>query len=143
MRVKCVLAKKKSSIAIGRLERYVADWELKNERSRAEINSATGKRVAIVGSGPAGLTCAAELVRMGHSIVIFEALHEAGGVLIYGIPEFRLPKNIVKSEVNYVRSLGADLELDSVVGRQVQVKELIDDGFDAVFLGIGAGVRDS
>lgn len=136
---KCVLAKKKSPIAIGRLERYVADWELSNERCRPEIHSSTGKRIAIVGSGPAGLTCAAELVRMGHSVVIFEALHEAGGVLVYGIPEFRLPKSIVKSEVDYVQSLGADLELDSVVGRQTQVKELIDDGFDAVFLGIGAG----
>lgn len=136
---KCVLAKKKSSVAIGRLERYIADWELSNERCTPEIHPLTGKRAAIVGSGPAGLTCAAELVRMGHSIVIFEALHEAGGVLVYGIPEFRLPKSIVKSEVEYVQSLGADLQLDSVVGRQVQVKELIDNGFDAVFLGIGAG----
>lgn len=136
---RCVLAKKKSSIAIGRLERYIADWELSNERCTPEIRPPTGKRAAIVGSGPAGLTCAAELVRMGHNVVIFEALHEAGGVLVYGIPEFRLPKSIVKSEVEYVQSLGADLQLDSVVGRQMQVKELIDSGFDAVFLGIGAG----
>lgn len=136
---KCVLGKKNAPIAIGRLERYVADWELNNERCRPEIHQSTGKKVAIVGSGPAGLTCAAELSRMGHSVVIFEALHEAGGVLVYGIPEFRLPKGIVKSEVDYVKSLGADLELDSVVGRQLQVKELLDNGFDAVFLGIGAG----
>ncbi|MGA9097971.1 MAG: NADPH-dependent glutamate synthase [Methanotrichaceae archaeon] len=136
---KCVLAKKKAPIAIGRLERYVADWELSNERCHPEVHSPTGKRVAVVGSGPAGLTCAAELVRMGHRVVIFEALHDAGGVLVYGIPEFRLPKSIVKSEVTYVQSFGAVLELDSVVGRQVQVKELIEDGFDAAFLGIGAG----
>lgn len=136
---KCVLRKKNAPIAIGRLERYVADWELQHERCLPEIHTSTGKKVAIVGSGPAGLTCAAELARMGHGVVVFEALHESGGVLVYGIPEFRLPKSIVKSEVDYVTSLGADLELDSVVGRQVQVKEMLDDGFDAVFLGIGAG----
>jgi glutamate synthase (NADPH/NADH) small chain len=136
---KCILAKKKAPIAIGRLERYVADWENQNKREGEAISRRTGKRVAIVGSGPAGLTCAAELAKLGHEVTIFEALHEAGGVLVYGIPEFRLPKNIVKAEVDYVQSLGVDLELDSVVGRQVRVSELLDDGFDAVFLGIGAG----
>ncbi len=138
----CVLNKKGKDVqvAIGRLERYVADWELRqSERPKAEAASASGKKVAIVGSGPAGLTCAADLARMGHKVTIFEALHEGGGVLVYGIPEFRLPKDIVKSEIEYVKSLGADLELDSVVGRQVQIADLLKDGYDAVFLGIGAG----
>lgn len=136
---RCVLAKKGAPVAIGRLERYVADWELGHERARPKIGRPTGKRVAVVGSGPAGLTCAAMLARMGHEVTIFEALHDAGGVLVYGIPEFRLPKSIVRAEVDYVTSLGAHLELDSVVGRQIQVKELLDGRFDAVFLGIGAG----
>ncbi|HWQ07966.1 MAG TPA: FAD-dependent oxidoreductase, partial [Holophaga sp.] len=127
-------------MAIGRLERYVADWEKAQEKCpRCEILPPTGKKVAVVGSGPAGLTSAADLARMGHGVTILEALHEAGGVLVYGIPEFRLPKSIVKAEVDYVRSLGADLKLDAVVGRQVGVKELLESGYDAVFLGIGAG----
>jgi len=137
---RCVLAKKGAPIAIGRLERYVADWERTQAcTERCEIAPPTGKRVAIVGCGPAGLTCAADLARRGHKVVIFEALHQGGGVLVYGIPEFRLPKSIVQSEVDYVRSLGADLELDTVIGRQFLVKELLDEGFDAIFLGIGAG----
>lgn len=137
---RCVLGKKGAPVAIGRLERYVADWERAQEKCpRCEILPPTGKKVAIVGSGPAGLTSAADLARMGHSVTILEALHEAGGVLVYGIPEFRLPKDIVKAEVDYVRSLGADLLLDAVVGRQVGVKELLESGYDAVFLGIGAG----
>ncbi len=136
----CVLAKKGAPVAIGRLERYVADWEKAQEKCpRCEILPPTGKKVAVVGSGPAGLTNAADLARMGHGVTILEALHEAGGVLVYGIPEFRLPKDIVKAEVDYVRSLGADLKLDAVVGRQVGVKELLESGYDAVFLGIGAG----
>jgi len=136
----CVLAKKKAPVAIGRLERYVADWELAQKtRPSSEARPSTGKKAAVVGSGPAGLTCAADLAKMGHQVTIFEALHDAGGVLLYGIPEFRLPKEIVRSEVSYVKSLGVELALDAVVGRQVQVKELLDSGFDAVFLGIGAG----
>lgn len=138
----CVLNKKgkEVQVAIGRLERYVADWELRqSERPKPEMASASGKKVAIVGSGPAGLTCAADLARMGHKVIIFEALHEGGGVLVYGIPEFRLPKGIVKSEIEYVKTLGADLELDCVVGRQIQISDLLKDGYDAVFLGIGAG----
>jgi glutamate synthase (NADPH) small chain len=136
----CVLNKKRAPIAIGRLERYVADWELNHDgEPKSEKVPQSGKNVAIIGSGPAGLTAAAELAKMGHHVVIFEALHEAGGVLIYGIPEFRLPKEIVKSEVNYVKSLGVDLDFDAVVGMQVQIKELLSGGFDAVFLGIGAG----
>jgi glutamate synthase (NADPH/NADH) small chain len=137
---KCVLAKKGAPVAIGRLERYVADWELTTKKCPVcELAPPSGKRAAVVGSGPAGLTVAAELSRLGHKVTIFEALHEGGGVLVYGIPEFRLPKNIVKSEIEYVKSLGADLELDSVVGRQVQVEGLLKEGYDAVFLGIGAG----
>jgi glutamate synthase (NADPH/NADH) small chain len=137
---RCVLGKKGAPIAIGRLERYVADWDLSQEKcARCEMAAPTGKMAAVVGSGPAGLTCAADLALMGNEVTIFEALHDAGGVLIYGIPEFRLPKSIVKSEVEYVKSLGVKLDLDAVVGRQVQVKELLDTGFDAVFLGIGAG----
>jgi glutamate synthase (NADPH/NADH) small chain len=136
----CVLAKKNAPVAIGRLERYVADWELCQENCpKCEVAAPTGKRVAVVGSGPAGLTCAADLARLGHQVRIFEALHDAGGVLVYGIPEFRLPKEIVRYEVEYVRSLGVELVLDAVVGRQVQVREMLEDGFDAVFLGIGAG----
>ncbi|SFN07238.1 NADPH-dependent glutamate synthase [Thermodesulforhabdus norvegica] len=136
----CILAKKGAPVAIGRLERYVADWELHNgRRSIPEIAPSSGRRVAVVGSGPAGLTCAADLARMGHSVTIFEALHVAGGVLVYGIPEFRLPKRIVQAEVAYVASLGVEIRLDAIVGRTVQVDELLSDGYDAVFLGIGAG----
>jgi glutamate synthase (NADPH/NADH) small chain len=139
---RCVLNKKGKDvqIAIGRLERYVADWErLQAKRTSSEEAHASGKKVAVVGSGPAGLTCAADLAKMGHKVTILEALHEGGGVLVYGIPEFRLPKSIVKTEIEYISSLGADLEVDSVVGRQVQVEDLLKDGYDAVFLGIGAG----
>lgn len=139
---RCVLNKKRedAAVAIGRLERYVADWELSQaKRPKVEIAPSSGKKVAVVGAGPAGLTCAADLAKLGHKVTIFEALHEGGGVLVYGIPEFRLPKNIVKAEIEYVKSLGADLELDCVVGRQAQVGDLLKEGFNAVFLGIGAG----
>jgi glutamate synthase (NADPH) small chain len=138
----CVLNKKGKDVqvAIGRLERYVADWELgQADRPKAKSAPPSGKKVAVVGAGPAGLTCAADLAKLGHQVTIFEALHEGGGVLVYGIPEFRLPKNIVKAEIEYVKSLGADLELDSVVGRQTQLGDLLKNGYDAVFLGIGAG----
>jgi glutamate synthase (NADPH/NADH) small chain len=138
----CVLNKKgkDAQVAIGRLERYVADWELgQADRPKAKSAQPSGKKVAVVGAGPAGLTCAADLAKLGHQVTIFEALHEGGGVLVYGIPEFRLPKNIVKAEIDYVKSLGSDLELDSVVGRQTQLGDLLKNGYDAVFLGIGAG----
>ncbi|MBI4304137.1 MAG: NADPH-dependent glutamate synthase [Chloroflexi bacterium] len=139
----CTLAKKRVPVAIGRLERYVADWERKNQKSTAsspEPPKPSGKRVAIVGSGPAGLTAAADLAKMGHKVTIFEALHVAGGVLMYGIPEFRLPKEIVQAEVNYVNSLGVELKLDAVVGKIDTVDELLSNGYDAVFLGTGAGL---
>ncbi len=139
----CTLAKKGAPVAIGRLERYVADWERKNKKSNnspIDLPPPTGKRVAIVGSGPAGLTAAADLAKLGHSVTIFEALHVAGGVLMYGIPEFRLPKEIVQAEVEYVTSLGVELKLDSVIGKIDTVDELLNSGYDAVFLGTGAGL---
>ncbi len=136
----CSLAKKGAPIAIGRLERYVADWELaQGKMDKPQITKPTGKRIAIVGSGPAGLTAAADLAKMGHQVTLFEALHVAGGVLMYGIPEFRLPKHIVQTEVDYVRSLGVDIKLDSVVGKIFTVDELFEEGYNAVFLGTGAG----
>jgi glutamate synthase (NADPH/NADH) small chain len=139
----CTLAKKGAPIAIGRLERYVADWELAqkaSERPDPEVAAPAGKKVAVVGSGPAGLTAAAELAKRGYKVTIFEALHVAGGVLMYGIPEFRLPKHIVQTEVDYVRSLGVEVRLDSVMGKISTVDELLADGYDAVFLGTGAGL---
>ena len=137
----CTLAKKGAPVAIGRLERYVADWEREN-MGVSPVNPApsSGRKVAIVGSGPASLTAAADLAKMGHDVTIFEALHVAGGVLMYGIPEFRLPKAIVQGEVNYVASLGVKIELDSVVGRLVTIDELLSNGYSAVFLGTGAGL---
>ena len=136
----CTIAKKGAPIAIGRLERYVADWERANiGSSTPPLPPSTGKRVAVVGSGPAGLVAAADLAKLGHSVTIFEALHVAGGVLMYGIPEFRLPKAIVQAEVNYVASLGVKIELDSVVGKMMTIDELLNNGYQAVFLGTGAG----
>ncbi len=137
----CSLGKKGAPIAIGRLERYVADWELKHQAgSKPEVAPSTGKKVAVVGSGPAGLTVAADLAKLGHSVTMFEALHIAGGVLMYGIPEFRMPKDIVQAEVDYVKSLGVELKLDAVIGKIDTVDELLEQGFDAVFLGTGAGL---
>ncbi|MFC1864465.1 NADPH-dependent glutamate synthase [Chloroflexota bacterium] len=138
----CTLAKREAPIAIGRLERHVADWErTKKQSTNSPVNQPrpTGKRVAVVGSGPAGLTAAADLAKLGHSVTIFEALHVAGGVLVYGIPEFRLPKDIVQAEVDYVTSLGVELKLDSVIGKIDTVDELLTNGYHAVFLGTGAG----
>ncbi|MCD4840573.1 MAG: NADPH-dependent glutamate synthase [Methanosarcinales archaeon] len=135
----CVLAKKGEPVAIGRLERYAADWELENKQGEPEKPEPTGKKVAVVGSGPAGLTAAAELAKMGHSVKLMEALHKAGGVLVYGIPEFRLPKSIVQKEVEYIERLGVDIQLNNVVGMVETVDELLDE-YDAVFLGTGAGL---
>jgi glutamate synthase (NADPH) small chain len=135
----CVLAKKGEPVAIGRLERYAADWELENKLGEPEKPESTGKKVAVVGSGPAGLTVAAELAKMGHSVNLMEALHKAGGVLVYGIPEFRLPKSIVQKEVEYIERLGVDIQLNSVIGMVETVDELLDE-YDAVFLGTGAGL---
>jgi glutamate synthase (NADPH/NADH) small chain len=138
----CTLGKKKAPVAIGRLERYVADWERAHadELPKTETVTSTGKKVAVVGSGPAGLTVAADMAKLGHDVTMFEALHVAGGVLMYGIPQFRLPKEIVQNEVDYVKSLGVKVELDSVIGKIVLVDELFEEGFDAVFLATGAGL---
>ncbi len=137
----CTLGKKGAPIAIGRLERFVADWESdQTDKPKPVIAPSTGKKVAVVGSGPAGLTVAADLAKMGHQITLFEALHVAGGVLVYGIPEFRLPKAIVQGEVDYVKTLGVDVRLDAVIGKIDTVDELLADSYDAMFLGTGAGL---
>src|SRR5659263_197262 len=135
----CILKKKGEPVSIGRLERFVSDIELAKGVDMPEKPKSSGKKVAIVGSGPAGLTAAADLARMGHSVTIFEALHASGGVLTYGIPEFRLPKDIVNAEVEYVKKLGVTILLDSVIGRIETVDDLLLE-FDAVFLGTGAGL---
>jgi glutamate synthase (NADPH/NADH) small chain len=138
--IRCVLTKKYESVGIGRLERFAADWEAAHDEIETPpIAPATGKKVAVVGSGPAGITVAADLALMGHTVKLFEALHEPGGVLVYGIPEFRLPKAIVAREIRYVCSLGVELQTDVVIGRTFTVDELLAE-FDAVFLGTGAGL---
>jgi len=136
----CVLGIRGEPISIGRLERFAADWEQEHGVEDPERPQITGGRVAIVGAGPAGLTVAAELAKLGHEVEIFEALHTAGGVLMYGIPQFRLPKEIVQAEVDYVRSLGVKVNLDAMVGKLLTVSELFAEGFDAVFIGSGAGL---
>jgi glutamate synthase (NADPH) small chain len=136
----CIVGKKDEPVAIGRLERFAADWE--REQGSLFIPSsaaATGKKIAVVGAGPAGLTVAGDLVLQGHAVTIFEALHQAGGVLIYGIPEFRLPKKIVQYEIDYLQKLGVDLKLNHVIGKIFTTDELLQE-FDAVFLGLGAGL---
>ncbi|HEY9160041.1 MAG TPA: NADPH-dependent glutamate synthase [Desulfomonilia bacterium] len=138
---KCVRGKKGDSVAIGRLERFVADFERsQGSISIPEIASSTGKKVAVVGSGPAGLTVAGDLVKLGHDVTIFEALHIPGGVLVYGIPEFRLPKAIVAAEIDYLKKLGVKVLTSHVIGRIFTVDDLFNDGFHAVFLGTGAGL---
>lgn len=138
--VKCVLGKKGEPVAIGRLERYVADWAMSQGLAKPKRATPNGKKIAIVGSGPAGLTCAGDLAKGGYQVTIFEALHAPGGVLIYGIPEFRLPKAIVAEEIRGLEDLGVEVRCDVVVGRTITVDELFDDGFDALFLGTGAGL---
>lgn len=137
----CTLGKKHEPVAIGRIERFCADWELASGVKVPEVAASTGKKVAIVGSGPAGLTCAADLAKLGHQVTIFEALHVAGGVLMYGIPEFRLPKAVVQAEVENLRQLGVEIDVNSVVGKFTTVDELMEEqGFNAVFIGTGAGL---
>jgi glutamate synthase (NADPH/NADH) small chain len=137
----CILGKKWDPVAIGRLERFVADYDRAHGKfEMPKMDPPTGKRVAVVGSGPAGLTVAGDLIKRGHEVTIFEALHEPGGVLVYGIPEFRLPKEIVGAEVEYLKRLGVKIELNVVVGKTVTVDELFEEeGYDAAFLGVGAG----
>ncbi len=136
----CVLGKKGDPLSIGRLERFVADYELQKGVTVQARKSSVGGKVAVVGSGPAGLTAAADLAKLGHEVVIFEALHAPGGVLMYGIPEFRLPKKIVKAEVDYIRKLGVEVKNDNMIGRLYTIDELFKQGFDAVFIGTGAGL---
>ncbi|MBN2381843.1 NADPH-dependent glutamate synthase [bacterium] len=138
--VTCVIRKKYGAVAIGRLERFVADFEREQGQIRIpEIEPSTGKKIAVVGSGPSGLTVAGDLVKRGHEVVIFEALHSAGGVLVYGIPEFRLPKAIVKAEVNFLEQMGVTIKTNHVVGLTDTIDELFGQGFDAIFIGTGAG----
>ena len=137
----CVLGKKGEPMAIGRLERFVADYERqKGITSPPRPKPSTHKKVAVIGSGPAGLTAAADLAKQGYEVVIFEALHAPGGVLVYGIPEFRLPKKIVQAEVDYIKKLGVEVKTDHMVGRLYTIDELFELGFDAVFIGTGAGL---
>jgi glutamate synthase (NADPH/NADH) small chain len=137
----CVVGKVGDPVSIGRLERFLADWEMKRGSKIPGKTPATGKKVAIIGAGPAGLTVAADLAKLGHDIVIFEALHLPGGVLVYGIPEFRLPKRIVQAEVDYIQKLGAELKTGYLVGRTYTIPELLKErDFDAVFIGTGAGL---
>lgn len=136
----CILGKKDTPVAIGNLERFAADWEREKDGFIVpQIKKSTGKKVAIVGSGPAGLTVAGELRKFGHEVTVFEALHKSGGVLVYGIPEFRLPKAIVESEVDYLRKMGVKVINNYVVGNTRTIDELFADGYDAVFVGSGAG----
>ena len=139
--VVCVVGKKNDPVAIGRLERFVADYEREHVGIRTpKIKSKTGMKVAIVGSGPSGLSCAGDLIQMGHDVTVFEALHEPGGVLIYGIPEFRLPKSIVKDEIDSLKKLGVNFEMNSVIGFTDTVDELMQNGYDAIFIAVGAGL---
>lgn len=139
---KCIRGIKGEPISIGKLERFVADWAREHEIKPEGAKESIGKKVAVIGSGPAGLTCAGDLARMGYDVTIFEALHEPGGVLVYGIPEFRLPKDdVVKKEIENVKSLGVKIETDVVIGKSTTIDELMDEeGFDAVFIGSGAGL---
>lgn len=137
----CVLNAKSKPVNIGALERFAADWEMKRGKKSLGLHPrASSRKVAVIGSGPAGLTCAGDLARMGHKVTVFEALHTAGGVLVYGIPEFRLPKNIVKNEIDYLESLGVEVKTNFIVGRTSTLKELFEEGYKAVFIGTGAGL---
>jgi glutamate synthase (NADPH/NADH) small chain len=138
----CILGKKGDPIAIGKLERFAADYGIENNLNLANVKESNGHKVAVIGSGPAGITCAGELAKEGYEVTIFEALHEPGGVLVYGIPEFRLPKeNIVKREIENLKKLGVKIETNVIIGRTVTIDELLDEeNFEAVFVGSGAGL---
>ena len=138
----CILGIKGEAVAIGKLERFVADWSRENGGVKPVTAPANGHKVAVIGSGPAGLACASDLAKLGYDVTIFEALHRPGGVLVYGIPEFRLPKDeVVEVEINEVRALGVKIETNVIAGRTVKIDALLDEeGFDAVFIGSGAGL---
>jgi len=137
----CVLGKKGEPVAIGRLERFAADYIRMHGTEPIRRAPPTGKKIAVVGAGPAGLTCAADLSRLGHAVTVFEAFHRAGGVLVYGIPEFRLPKAIVQAEIDRLKQLGAKIVLNTIIGKLATIDELLEEeGFDSVFIGTGAGL---
>ena len=138
---KCVRGAKGEPVGIGRLERFVADWHNANATEKAVAPASNGHKVAVIGSGPSGLTCAGDLARKGYEVTVYEALHLAGGVLVYGIPEFRLPKSIVQKEVDGLKELGVKIETNAVIGRSITIDELMEQfGFEAVFIGSGAGL---
>lgn len=139
---KCVLGIKGESVAIGKLERFIGDWSRENNIDLSETEPKKNKKVAVIGSGPSGLTCAGDLAKKGYDVTIFEALHEPGGVLVYGIPEFRLPKGtVVKGEIENIKKLGVKIETNVVVGRTANIDKLMDEeNYDAVFIGSGAGL---
>ena len=137
---KCVRGIKGEPVGIGRLERFVADWHNAHSDEIPECAPSNGHKVAVVGSGPSGLTCAGDLAKKGYKVTVFEALHTAGGVLVYGIPEFRLPKSIVQKEVDNLKAMGVDVETDIVIGKTLTVDELFERGYEAVFIGSGAGL---
>ena len=139
---KCIRGIKGEAVSIGKLERFVADWARENDIKPEKADSTNGKKVAVIGSGPSGLTCAGDLAKLGYEVTIFEALHEAGGVLVYGIPEFRLPKDtVVKHEIENVKSLGVKIDTNVLIGKSVTIDQLMEEeGFDAVFIGSGAGL---
>lgn len=137
---KCVRGIKGEPVAIGRLERFVADWHNANVKEAPQKPESNGHKVAVVGSGPSGLTCAGDLAKKGYEVTVFEALHTAGGVLVYGIPEFRLPKAIVRKEIDTLKALGVNVETNMVIGRVLSIDELLEQGYEAVFIGSGAGL---
>ena len=137
---KCVRGIKGEPVGIGRLERFVADWHNKNVCEAPRKPAPNGHKVAVIGSGPSGLTCAGDLAKKGYAVTVFEALHTAGGVLVYGIPEFRLPKDIVQKEIDGLKALGVDVQTNMVIGRVLSIDELLEQGFEAVFIGSGAGL---
>ncbi len=137
---KCVRGLKGEPVGIGRLERFAADWHNEHTAELPEKPQPNGHRVAVIGSGPSGLTCAGDLAKKGYDVTVFEALHTAGGVLVYGIPEFRLPKSIVQKEIDTLCALGVKIETNMVIGRVLSIDELLEDGFEAVFIGTGAGL---
>ena len=137
---KCTVGIKFEPVGIGRLERFVADWHNENSKEAPDVPKANGHKVAVVGSGPSGLTCAGDLAKKGYSVSVFEALHTAGGVLVHGIPEFRLPKAIVAKEVDTLKALGVDVQPNVVIGKTLTIDELFENGYEAVFVGSGAGL---
>ena len=137
---KCVRGVKGEAVAIGRLERFVADWHRENVKDELQKPKSNGHKVAVVGAGPAGLTCAGDLAKKGYQVSVFEALHVAGGVLMYGIPEFRLPKTVVQTEIEGLKQMGVDIQTNMVIGRSESVDDLFDAGYESVFIGSGAGL---